>query len=185
LIETLQANNQQPTRQCGECGVCCVVGEVREGKFIKPAHTPCQYLSASGPKRCTLFGKSKRPGMCGQFQCAWLRGYGQTADRPDKSNVMISINHLNKGTWIFAIETKPDAFKTTGKQMILDTATKVNLPVIVVKAESRPPHDYGDYAIVRNSLKDRAQAMIGRQLGWLDQAQEFGIYKLVVTPKDK
>lgn len=143
--------------ECGECTICCEIVEVSGRNFHKPAGTLCSYCKGG----CTIYGQEDRPVVCGAFQCAWLRGYGSEEDRPDKSNVMVSISAFNGGRWIFVMETKKDAYKTTGKGIIKDIVSRVNLPVIVSAFESKPGEDYGDFVILKDSLQPRAKTMLG------------------------
>lgn len=166
-------------RTCGECGVCCDRPEVEGPGFHKPAHTPCQHLASGGENRCKVFGTEARPPVCGQFKCSWLYGFGLDSDRPDKSGVLCSLSEMNGGTWVFVLEDKPGALKTTGKGMVEALAKSHEVPVIVLKYDSKPPHDYGDVVVVKDSLKHRATKMIGRLRGFLDEDMTLGIYDLV------
>jgi hypothetical protein len=170
--------NQDPysTRECGDCEVCCIVGEVEEEKsnFLKLAHTPCPHQTGKG---CAIYGKPERPEVCVSYKCSWLRGYGEEVDRPDHSGVLVSVNKFNGGTWILVIEAAPDALMTTGRNLVLSVAKAVNLPVIVVNYGSKAPNDTGDRTVVKDSLLPRAQKMIGKKLDEL--AEGFGVYELV------
>ena len=114
-------------RECKECISCCIVSEVKEDSFFKPAGEKCKHCS----KGCQIFDTNERPKICSSYKCAWLRDFGGEEDRPDKSGVLISISEFNGGTWIFVQELKENAVTTTGKEIILDIINKVDLPVIV------------------------------------------------------
>jgi hypothetical protein len=90
---------------------------------------------------------------------------------------MVGVNSFNGGTWILAIEVRKDAFVTSGRNIILDVAKNIDLPVIVVRHDSRPPNDTGVLTVVKDDLLPRARRMIGERLGEL--AEGFGIYELV------
>jgi hypothetical protein len=164
------------TRQCGACDICCTVAQVEGVGFRKPAWQACKY-SCDG---CVLYNRDERPTICSQFQCAWLRGAGLEQDRPDNSGIMVSVNNLNGGNWIFAIETKANALLGSGKNIVLDAAAKINLPVIVVDFNSRPPKDFGNRVIVKNSLLKRSTSIMGDFVAYLDDYEEFGLYLLKI-----
>ena len=154
-------------RECGECMICCFTGSIPE--LAKPAHTSC-VLYNNG---CTVFNDPKRPKTCTMFKCSWLDGWGEDQDRPDKSGIMVSVNKLNGGTFIFAIETRENGIKSNIVTQMVD---KFNLPVIVVDHESKPPHDTGDYVILKKSLKKRAKSMKGK---FIRHTSNASIYKLL------
>ena len=162
-------------RTCGDCTACCTVGAVPE--IGKPPRTPCRFL-ISEKGGCGLFNDPMRPKVCHGFLCEWMRGAGSERDRPNKSGVMISVNEMNGGRWVFVVELWKNAYRTTGANVILDVASHADFPVVIVDYESPPPHDYGDYTVIKESLKDRARNMMGRSLGFLDKEHQFGIYEL-------
>ena len=159
-------------RECGECSACCFIGEV---SGLKGAHSLCPHL-VDGEHRCGIYGSAERPTVCHAFQCAWLRGAGGEEDRPDKSGLMLSVNHLNGGTWSFAIETEPGALYGSGREVALDLIKRFDRPMIVVSHGSLPPDDKGDLIVVKRSLHPRAQKNIGEQVGRLSLS--VGVYKL-------
>lgn len=122
-----------------------------------------------------------RPKVCSGFVCEWLRGAGREKDRPDKSGVMISINELNGGMWIFVVELEENAARMRGKQAIMAVASRVDLPVIISSYGEEAPNDFGSYTIVKDTLLPRARQLIGKRRGFLDADKKFGVYDLVVN----
>jgi len=170
--------NQKVTkRECGECDVCCVVAEVNEGQFNKPACVACPYLNKTGTKRCGIFGKAQRPQICSDFKCGWLRGAGKNKDRPDKSNVMVSVNNFNGGRWIFVLDNKKDAHKTTGKSIIIEMINKFNLPAIVLDYDHLEKGK-GDYVIITDNMKPRSSQILG---DLIEDFDDMKIYKLIIS----
>lgn len=161
-------------RTCGGCTVCCHVAEVKEGIVQKPACTACPFLDHG----CKLFDKPDRPTVCNSFQCSWLRGYGDTSDRPDKSRVMVSVNRINGGTWITVMNLDKEAHLTTGKKIIVDVASKVNYPVIVVESNNLEK-GRGDYVIIKQSLESRSNRIKGQFIS--KYTDTMNLYKLVIT----
>lgn len=175
---TASLNKVITKRECDECDVCCVVAQVKEGDFNKPACVSCPYLKKNGgKKRCGLFGDKKRPKMCSTFECAWKRGFGTIDSRPDKNGVMISINNFNGGRWIFVLDVKKDAHKTTGKSIIIDMITKFNLPAIVL-AHDNLEKGKGDYVIITKEMKARSSQIID---GFIENLGDLEIYKLKIS----
>ena len=164
-------------RECGNCSLCCRIAEVKEGNFYKPACESCKFLKQNG-KGCSIFGSSKRPKICSSYECAWLRGYGEELDRPDLNDEMISISSFNGGTWIFVQETKKHAHLTTGKNIIIDVANKVDLPVIISDFDSKPGKDYGDYVLIKDKLDPRSSHIKGDFI--CDYVNEMKLYKLII-----
>jgi len=162
------------TRQCGDCTACCFVAEVKEGIVKKPACQTCPFMQNG----CKLYGKPERPQVCQDFQCSWLRGFGSLEDRPDKSGVMVSINHMNGGTWINVFDLKKNAHKTTGKKMIEAIARQVDVPVIVVDADNTK-EGKGDYVIIKKSLESRSNKVRGELIEALND--DMNIYKLIIS----
>jgi hypothetical protein len=90
---------------------------------------------------------------------------------------MASINRLNGGIFVFAIETEQGALRGKGKGIVTEAARKFNLPVVVVEYDAKPPTDTGSLVVLADHLRHRARAMIGLCVGYL--AEGIGIYKLV------
>ena len=67
--------------------MCCVLTAVPE--INKPANTPCQFLNILEPscENCLIY--KDRPQRCKDYKCAWLLGYGQEEDQPNKSGILI------------------------------------------------------------------------------------------------
>lgn len=159
---------------CGSCTVCCHVAEVKEGIVQKPACQNCPFQD----RGCKLFGQPQRPQVCQDFQCSWLRGYGDKNDRPDKSGVMVSVNHFNGGTWIMVMDLVQNAHRTTGKSIIKDIAQKVGLPVIIV-AHKHLKTGKGDYVILKKSLEPRSRQIMGDFIE--KYTADLNVYKLIIS----
>lgn len=147
------------SRECGECHVCCTVGGVPA--IQKLPGQPCGF-ECDG---CSLFGRPERPVACNEFRCAWLEGIGEEHDRPDVSGIMVSIADLNGGTFAFALETRRRALWGSGRHMIKAMASKIPLPIVVSRFESKYPNDTGDLVVVRGDLAKRAKKMMGAFVG--------------------
>ena len=160
-------------RRCGSCNICCRITEVRSGIVDSPAGELCMFYK----KGCTLYRKAIRPLICRKYYCGWARGLGDIFDRPDESNVMLSVSEFNGGTWIFVQEIKRNAYRTTGKNIIIDAIKKVGLPVIVSAFDTKFGEDYGDYVILSEKMEKRAGKIKGEYLTGLSDG--INVYKLI------
>ena len=88
-----QANREGPrthdetmgvsVRECGGCTACCEVLDIP--RLAKPAGVRCHNLTDQG---CGIY--DRRPMTpCRDFACAWLQGFLEDDDRPDKSGAII------------------------------------------------------------------------------------------------
>lgn len=158
-------------RKCDGCTVCCYLGAVPELK--KPERRTCKHQSYS----CLIYGKPERPKTCRDFKCSWLRGLGLDHDRPDKSQVMITVNEMNGGIWICVIELIEDALINEGKEIVLDIVSRLDLPAVVVDFDS--PDDIGERVVIKKDILLKTDNFRGGYLGHLDR--NVGIYELVTS----
>jgi hypothetical protein len=99
-------------RTCGDCVACCVYLRIEEPELKKEGMRHCPHVMSDEPeipgKRVCYTGKGcriyeSRPKTCAGFQCEWLKGHGEEADRPDRCGILID---RSKGIEN-AIECKP------------------------------------------------------------------------------
>jgi len=88
-VEELSKNNESHLvsgRECGECTACCVVLQIDDEHFKKPADQVCENLMEKGG--CKIY--TKRPSVCQDWHCAW-RFMPQLDEtwRPDLSGIMV------------------------------------------------------------------------------------------------
>lgn len=105
----------------------------------------CQYLDSSGTKQDNLVyltGKSKqgnctiyqeRPSPCKEYKCAWLDGYGNEEDRPDKSLVMFD----NKHGMINGYQARPLAPNHEVAEVIDRMSKSLKTPIVVMSFYER------------------------------------------------
>lgn len=81
-------NRRIQERSCGECRLCCKVLRIGESasvngvQFDKPGHTWCEHSTLGG---CAIRqDDTKIPVACTTFMCAWLGGFLEDHERPDK-----------------------------------------------------------------------------------------------------
>ncbi|WP_413699459.1 hypothetical protein ACLKMH_18665 [Psychromonas sp. KJ10-10] len=75
-----------PGRECGECTACCVVLQIDDQDFKKPAEQACENLMDKGG--CKIY--ACRPNVCQDWYCAW-RFMAQLDEtwRPDRSGILL------------------------------------------------------------------------------------------------
>jgi len=161
------------TRKCGDCEACCYVAEIQEGDFYKPACKRCPFLDHG----CSVYNTPKKPQVCTDFNCSWLRGAGSESDRPDLSHVMLMVNKVDGSDWIFAMDLAKNAHLTTGKNIIVDMINKNHLPAIIVDYD-KLEKGKGDYVVIHDSMLARSSQLIGDYIG--DLTDNMKIYKLII-----
>lgn len=154
-------------RSCGECRVCCTLGEVPE--INKPSHVECWHACESG---CAIYDKPERPKVCLDFECAWKRGAGAETDRPDIIGAMFTVNkeqvRMAAGSQnapiIYAIETRRRSLYTTAKSMAVEMAQRFKLPIIIIGSDERPPNDYGQRIVLSDQMLAATRKIRGKTL---------------------
>ncbi len=72
-----------PTRHCGDCALCCHLGEIVD---FKPYNQWCQHCSTQ--RRCDIY--ESRPALCRQFYCLYVRGKLAEHWNPLLSHMVVS-----------------------------------------------------------------------------------------------
>lgn len=83
---------------------------VRDGEpyaFDKPIGTWCPHATKRG---CGIYPTRFR--ICREFQCGWLLGVGEDADRPDRSKVIVNLVKRPRGYAVVLFEAIPGVTKT-------------------------------------------------------------------------
>lgn len=155
-------NKIEPDRTCGTCVVCCIYPSINEKSLkksaLKPCHNLVEYESLIPPnetevgafqgmplfeskhlrgvdiENCTIY--EDRPKCCAEYHCAWLDGYGEKDDRPDKSGVVID-DITQTGKIENSLVAKPLWFKAdeqpNGKKAIENISRGSDLPICVLQ----------------------------------------------------
>jgi len=90
---------------------------------------------------------------------------------------MLSVNEMNGGTWLFAVELREGAVMGTGRAMVAEAIGAVGLPCVIVDFGSLPPDDTGDRVAVADALMPRASRLAGARLGSISDS--IGVYELL------
>ena len=92
LLSGLKPIAKAEGRECGDCSMCCKLLKVgRDGEdFQKPQGVWCS-LIGPGKRGCSVH--ATKPTTCRDFKCSWLGGAFREKDRPDKSRVVVCLEH--------------------------------------------------------------------------------------------
>lgn len=132
-------------RECGTCIACCVYWRVRI--LDKPPMVPCSLLNVIQPKqKDTVFftGIDERGGcsvyetrLCPKYTCAWLDGYGEEEDRPDKVLMMFDDKNCVTNAYL-ARPLKPGQETVVeGVEVINRMLKSIKKPIVVLNFYER------------------------------------------------
>lgn len=127
MSKTLPITEPATDRKCGECQVCCLVMDVRptnEEVTLSHAFERCQFLCDVG---CSIY--EHRPSPCEAYHCMWRLGWGGPEDRPDRLGVLME---ASPNGWLFAIEARPEAYKSPAVQETMQALRYSNPPTTAV-----------------------------------------------------
>lgn len=111
-------------RPCGDCTACCtwLIGDAFGWEF--GAGKTCKFLECNG---CGIH--KARPETCRNYQCAWSQSLIDEDLRPDKCDVIASVENNSNGQYLRLINM--------GKEINKDTliyfkrwSTQMNTPVL-------------------------------------------------------
>lgn len=133
------------TRDCGECVACCVSPEIEE--IGKPWKEPCPNLAATevspsrlpGCNNCTIY--ADRPSPCMEYNCAWIEGYGNEEDRPDRCGVLIDQREDVQGAYTAKALAPNSAWTEEAEATLRRMSTQLKKPLLVAR--------YDDFKIIR------------------------------------
>lgn len=115
-------------RECGECTACCtwLIGNSFGWEF--GAGKSCKFLE------CTGCGVHKaRPELCKNYQCAWSQKLLPENMRPDKCDVLVSVEQNNEKQYLKVLRINNKEINSEVKQYLQEWSEKMNTPVIFVE----------------------------------------------------
>jgi len=133
---TQDAINLSGGRSCGGCRVCCKLPDIPE--LNKPRDTWCRHaVKRKGVPGCSVY--ADRPDVCREFECAWLSGLGDDADRPDRLGVLWQPLELPDGRpGIGVVEARPGALNEPRAKMWLERFERAKPGQVVVRKFENP-----------------------------------------------
>lgn len=114
-------------RECGDCTACCswLVGDAFGWKFGEGKS--CKFLE------CNSCGVHKaRPETCRNYQCAWSQYLLPEEMRPDKCNVLVSVEQNDNGQYLKVFGINNIKITDDVKTWFSSWGEKMNTPIIIV-----------------------------------------------------
>ena len=115
-------------RECGECTACCswLIGNAFGWEF--GCGKSCKFLEEGG---CGVH--RARPEVCRSYQCAWSQQLLPDEMRPDKCNVLVSVEQNENGQYLKAIAINNKQMNNKVKQYLQEWSDKMNTSVIFIE----------------------------------------------------
>lgn len=114
-------------RSCGECTACCtwLIGDSFGWEF--GCGKSCRFLESSG---CGVH--KARPQVCMNYQCAWSQHLLPEEMRPDKCNVLISVETNKEGQqYLKAIPINNKKIDRKILDYLNTWSEKMNTPILI------------------------------------------------------
>jgi Fe-S-cluster containining protein len=114
-------------RECGECTACCswLIGDAFAWKF--GCGQSCRFLEEGG---CGVH--KGRPESCRNYQCAWTQHLLPEEMRPDKCNVLVSVEQNENGQYLKVLKINNKEIPSEVRKYLQDWSEKMNTPVIFI-----------------------------------------------------
>ena len=115
-------------RECGECTACCTWSMASIFGWEIGGGKSCKFLECDG---CGVH--KARAEVCRNYQCAWSQHLFPEEMRPDKSNVLVSVENDENGQHlkVFAINNKE--INAEVKKYFQEWSEKMNTLVIFIQ----------------------------------------------------
>lgn len=118
----------EDTRSCDACSLCCTV--LRVDELSKLGGVACEHQCPGGG--CGIH--ERRPNICRDYACLWLRGGLKDEDRPDKLGAIVDILTLGGETRLSIQEARPNAFESSRRLQEIAARYRESMPVRIVEA---------------------------------------------------
>jgi len=118
-------------RSCGECTKCCEVLQGCAYGHDFGNGVSCKFLGESG---CKIY--KIRPNFCENYYCAWAQELFPEEMRPDRCNVLISVENGNDGQYLRVMSTNCDEINKNILSYLKEWSIKMNTPVIYKEKNS-------------------------------------------------
>ena len=115
-------------RTCGTCTMCCKLLAVPELK--KPEGIWCDGCAIG--VGCRIY--NHKPQACTEFECLWLKGYGEDNERPDKTKIVITVQA--DGETLTFFEDRPGLTRKRYQERLEHVLTS-GIPVLIICRQER------------------------------------------------
>ncbi len=117
-------------RLCGACDLCCRV--LRVDALAKRGGRACVHQVGNGGG-CGIH--AGRPRICRAYECLWLGGGLEEADRPDRLGAVIDIVREEGAPYLAIRQQRGGTFETSARLQAIADRFRETLPVRVTRAE--------------------------------------------------
>jgi len=163
-------------RACGACDLCCTL--LRVDELGKPAGRDCVHLRRPG-HGCAIH--PRRPQVCRDYRCLWLRGGLDDADRPDRLGALLDVvSDGAGGARLDVREAAPGAFERSPRLRAIAKRYRASLPVRVLGPDAvhdpdapirilLPDGEEQQVAGDRVSVRRDGEVVARRRAPWLER----------------
>lgn len=115
-------------RSCGECTACCswLIGDSFGWEF--GCGKTCKFLEED---KCGVH--KARPEVCRNYQCAWSQYLLPEELRPDKCNVLVSVETNQYGQYLKVLPINNKKIDNKVRNILMEWSQKMNTPVLIVE----------------------------------------------------
>jgi hypothetical protein len=115
-------------RSCGDCTACCswLVGDAFGWEF--GCGKSCKFLEEG---KCGVH--KARPEVCRNYQCAWSQSLLPEEMRPDKYNILISVENNHMGQYLKVLPINNKEISNEMLEWLKNWSEKMNTPIVISK----------------------------------------------------
>lgn len=115
-------------RECGDCTACCtwLIGNAYGYEFGNGKS--CQFLCEKG---CSVH--KLRPQVCQNYFCAWAQELLPEEMRPDKTNLLVSVENNENGQYLKLLPINNYEINTDILSWFKEWSIRMNTPVICLR----------------------------------------------------
>ncbi len=117
-------------RQCDSCSLCCTV--LRVDELRKLAGVSCVHQDVEGPG-CSIH--DRRPGICREYRCLWLRGALEAEDRPDRIRAVIDVVAQGPISRVEIREAREGIYQSSARLQAIAEEYRASMPVQISDIE--------------------------------------------------
>lgn len=116
-------------RECGACSLCCSV--LRVDELGKRAGVDC--VHQRGREGCAIH--ATRPSICRAYECLWLQGGLEDAERPDRTGGVVDLETTGIGLRLGIREVRRGAFDESPALQAIAARYREQMPVRISDAQ--------------------------------------------------
>ncbi len=118
-------------RSCGECTKCCEILLGNTYGYLFGNGTSCKFLGECG---CKVY--RARPEFCRKYYCAWAQELLSYDMRPDKCNVIVSVENGENVQYLRVMSTNDEEINNNVLLYLKEWSEHMNTPVIYKQGNS-------------------------------------------------